>query len=62
MEISSRITQELNCRAYWFDEVCLPKDDSKQKDYELYTMCDLVRGAAHVAIVVPTNPPDKGEH
>ncbi|KAJ4414299.1 hypothetical protein N0V82_008028 [Gnomoniopsis sp. IMI 355080] len=57
--MASRIARELNVHAYWFDEVCLPGPNGKEKDYELYTMCDLVRGSAHVAVLLPTDSPQE---
>lgn len=55
-QMAEYITREQGCQAYWFDELCMhAKKEGYEKDYDVYTMCDLVRGSAKVAVLLPEN-------
>lgn len=50
--MARQITREKGYRAYWLDRQCIHNQDSLEKDYDVYTMCDIVRGSGLVAILL----------
>ena len=46
------ITKELGYKAYWLDRECIHEQDGLEKDYDVYTMCDIVRSSGQVAILL----------
>lgn len=56
-EMAQKITIAKGYNAYWLDDQCMSQLASGQKrsldlDYDVYTMCDVVRGSALVAILL----------
>jgi hypothetical protein len=50
--MAEEIAESEGCSAYWLDKLCIIQDDSSETDHDIYTMCDIVRGARRVAIVL----------
>lgn len=55
--MAQAITLKMEYNAYWLDDQCMSELAAGQKrsldlDYDVYTMCDVVRGSAMVAILL----------
>jgi hypothetical protein len=48
---AAELTTEAGLKAYWID-ICLPQDDGQSKTNGIHTICDHVRGARQVIVVV----------
>ncbi|KUI63518.1 hypothetical protein VM1G_10276 [Cytospora mali] len=46
------ITKEKGYKAYWLDRQCIHQPDGLEKDYDVYTMCDIVRSSGLVAVLL----------
>ncbi|KAK0630234.1 hypothetical protein B0T17DRAFT_589815 [Bombardia bombarda] len=46
------ITERQGCSAYWRDERTAFQEDGDEKDYDIYTMCDVIRGSSCVAVML----------
>ncbi|KAK3945209.1 putative 3-hydroxyisobutyrate dehydrogenase [Diplogelasinospora grovesii] len=53
--MAEKITQMEGCAAYWLDARLVSKASAGDTDYDVYTMCDIVRGAARVAVMLGSN-------
>lgn len=53
--MARNITKEKGFKAYWIDTVCNHKEKGLELDHDVYTMCDVVRSSAKVAILLPEN-------
>lgn len=54
--MAQQITTEKGYRAYWLDIQCTADTSQHlELDYDVYTMCDIVRGAGLVAILLGSN-------
>lgn len=53
--MAQAVTEMQGCSAYWLDVQLVEKEDGDTKDYDVYTMCDIVRGATAVAVLLGEN-------
>ncbi|ROW08342.1 hypothetical protein VMCG_03075 [Cytospora schulzeri] len=50
--MARQIAKKKGYRAYWLDIQCNHQQDGPKRDYDVYTMCDVVRGSGLVAILL----------
>lgn len=57
-KITLRVMKHRRHKAYWLDDVCNYREPGAELDYDVYTMCDVVRSSARVAILLGEDTPD----
>ncbi|KAK0734722.1 hypothetical protein B0T26DRAFT_670976 [Lasiosphaeria miniovina] len=50
--LAERIAEREQCAAFWMDDGLVSKASPADTDYDVYTMCDVIRGASRVAIML----------
>ncbi|KAK3382583.1 hypothetical protein B0T24DRAFT_714650 [Lasiosphaeria ovina] len=50
--LAEKIAERERCAAFWMDEGLVSKASPADTDYDVYTMCDVIRGASRVAIML----------
>lgn len=53
--MAKAIAEKKGYKAYWLDKQCIHQEYGLEKDYDVYTMCDIVRSSGLVAILLGEN-------
>jgi hypothetical protein len=59
--MAEHVTEMEGCNAYWMDRQLVDGPPGAETDYDVYTMCDIVRGSKRVALMLPDNSTESKE-
>lgn len=57
MRMSAKAAEKEGCTAYWLDRLVVEGQDGNAKDYDIYTICDVVRESSRVTVLLADNLP-----